>query len=473
MTHDLNHWSTAVEMVAAVAAKQISARELLELHLERIDAVNPLVNALVSLDPERARRAADEADKQTMSGARLGPLHGIPYAVKDTHEVKDWRSTFGSTLRSDHFPEHDELIVQRVREAGAIIVAKSNVPEFAAGSHTFNEIFGTTVNPYDTGRSAGGSSGGSTAALASGMVPLADGSDMGGSLRNPASFCNVVGLRPSFGRVPQIPNPNIFESTSVQGPLARNVDDLALLLSVQAGPTPLNPVARETPGAEFAQVDDIDLNGLRFAISVDLDGAFEVDHQVADIVTAQTGVFESLGALVESAAPDLAEAEETFRTLRAWHFQITYGELLAAHPEAFKSSLADNIRAGQDQRGLDIARAYRQRTALSQRMVAFFETYDALVMPVSQVPPFPADEEYPADINGQVQETYLDWMRSAYFISVTGCPAMSVPAGFTAEGWPVGIQIVVRPNAEHRLLQIAKAFEQATLIGDRRPSLLG
>ena len=460
-------------MVAAVAAKQISARELLELHLDRIDAVNPMVNALVSIDPERARRAADEADARTMSGAPLGPLHGIPYAVKDTHEVRQWRSTSGSVLRSDHFPEHDELIVHRVREAGAIIVAKSNVPEFAAGSHTFNSIFGTTVNPYDTGRSAGGSSGGSTAALASGMVPLADGSDMGGSLRNPASFCNVVGLRPSFGRVPQIPNPNIFESTSVQGPLARNVDDLALLLSVQAGPTPLNPVAQETPGAEFAQVDDIDFNGLRFAISTDLNGAFEVDRQVAEIVTAQSSVLESLGAVVESAAPDLPEAEETFRTLRAWHFQASYGELLAAHPNEFKSSLADNIRLGENQTGQDIARAYRQRTALCQRMAAFFDTYDALVLPVSQVPPFPADQEYPADINGQVQKTYLDWMRSAYFIPVTGCPAMSVPAGFTAEGWPVGIQIVVRPNAERHLLQIAKAFERATRTGERRPSLLG
>lgn len=471
MTHDLTHWSTAREMVAAVAAKQISARELLELHLDRIDAVNPVVNALVSIDPDRARRAADEADERTMSGAPLGPLHGVPYAVKDTHDVEDWRSTSGSVLRSDHFPERDELVVQRVREAGAVIVAKSNVPEFASGSHTFNRIFGTTLNPYDPSRSAGGSSGGSTAALASGMVPLADGSDMGGSLRNPASFCNVVGLRPSFGRVPQVPNPNIFESTSVQGPLARNVDDLALLLSVQAGPAALNAVAHETPGAAFAEVEEVDLAGLRFAISTDLAGAFEVDRQVAEIVAAQGSVLESLGAVVESAAPDLSEAEDTFRTLRAWHFQASYGELLAAHPDEFKISLADNIRAGADLTGRDVARAYRQRTALSQRMAAFFDTYEALVLPVSQVPPFPADQEYPADINGQVQKTYLDWMRSAYFITVTGCPAISIPAGFTAEGWPVGIQIVVRPNGERRLLQIAKAFEQATRIGDRHPRL--
>jgi len=471
MSSDITCWSTAREMAAAVAAREISARELLELHLDRIEEVNSQVNALVSIDPERARAAADAADRRTMSGEPLGALHGLPYAVKDTHEVEGWRTTFGSVLRSDHRPERDELVVQRVREAGAVIVAKSNVPEFAAGSHTFNRIFGTTLNPYDTTRSAGGSSGGSSAALASGMVPLADGSDMGGSLRNPASFCNVVGMRPSFGRVPQLPNPNIFETTSVQGPMARTVDDLALLLSVLAGPVPGNHVGHETPGAHFAQIEPVSLAGTRFALSTDLGGAFEVDHQVAGVVRAQRAVLESLGAVVDDAAPDLAEAEDTFRTLRAWHFQASYGELLAAHPEEFKVSLADNIRVGADLTGRDVARAYRQRTALAQRMEEFFATYDALVLPVSQVPPFPADQEYPADINGQVQATYLDWMRSAYFITVTGCPAMSVPAGFTAEGWPVGVQIVVRPNGERRLLEIARAFEQATRVGERRPDL--
>lgn len=471
MNNEVTTWSTARDMAAAVAAREISARELLELHLERIAEVNPILNALVSIDEERAREAAREADERTARGEVLGPLHGVPYAVKDTHEVAGWRSTFGSVLRADHYPERDELVVERVREAGAVIVAKTNVPEFAAGSHTFNPIFGTTLNPYDPTRSAGGSSGGSTAALASGMIPLADGSDMGGSLRNPASFCNVVGLRPSFGRVPQLPNPNIFESTSVQGPLARNVDDLALLLSVQAGPTPWSATTQETPGEYFAEVAEVDLTGVRFALSTDLEGAFQVDHDVARIVAAQGEVLESLGAHIEHAAPALAEAEDTFRTLRAWHFQASYGELLTEHPDKFKPSLAENIRAGEGLTGHDIARAYRQRTALSQRMATFFERYDALVLPVSQVPPFPADQEYPAEINGQEQATYLDWMRSAYLITVTGCPAMSLPAGFTDQGWPVGIQIVTRPNSEHRLLEIAKAFERATRIGEVRPQI--
>ncbi len=473
MSPSIDHWSTAREMAAAVAAKEISARELLTLHLDRIEQVNPAVNALVSVDPERAMAAATEADEATSRGESRGPLHGVPYAVKDTHEVAGWRTTFGSVLFADHVPDHDELVVGRVRDAGAVILAKTNVPEFAAGSHTFNRVFGTTLNPWDTTRSAGGSSGGSAAALASGMVPLADGSDMGGSLRNPASFCNVVGLRPSFGRVPQWPNPNMFETTSVQGPMARNVDDLALLLSVLAGPTPYNAVAQETPGSAFAQVDPVELTGLRFALSTDLGGAIEVDHQVARIVGAQGGVLEELGAVVEPAAPDLTEAEDTFRTLRAWHFQASYGPLLAEHPEEFKASLADNIRVGESLTGHDIARAYRQRTALSQRMAAFFESYDALVLPVSQVPPFPANQEYPADINGRPQATYLDWMRSAYLITVTGCPAISIPAGFTEEGWPVGIQIVGAPNGERRLLQIARAFERATLVGARHPQGLG
>ncbi len=469
MSKELNHWSTATQMAAAIAAKEISARELLEIHLDRIDKVNPKINALVSIDPERARASATAADEKTAAGEKLGPLHGVPYAVKDTHEVENWRTTFGSPVFENNIAPHDELVVKRVRDAGAVIVAKTNVPEFASGSHTFNPIFGTTLNPWDTNRSAGGSSGGSTAALAAGLVPLADGSDMGGSLRNPASFCNVVGMRPSFGRVPQVPNPNIFETTSVQGPLARNVDDLALLLSVMAGPTPMNSAGQETPGEAFRTVDEISLAGMKFALSVDLNGAFQVDSQVAAITEAQAEVLTGLGAHVEEAAPDLSEAEDTFRTLRAWHFNASYGHLLADQPEKFKQSLADNIRAGENLTGHDIARGYRQRTALSQRMVAFFENYDALVLPVSQVPPFPADHEFPADINGQVQATYLDWMRSAYFITVTGCPAMSVPAGFTAEGWPVGIQIVVRPNDEYRLMQIAKAFEQATMIGARRP----
>jgi amidase len=465
----LDHYSSALGMAAAVRAKQISARELLELHLARIDAVNGDVNAVVSLDPERARESAAEADRQLASGAPVGALHGLPFAFKDTHAVAGWRTTYGSPIREDHVPEADELLVERVRGAGVVVVGRTNVPEFAAGSHTFNPVFGTTLNPWDLGRSAGGSSGGAAAALSTGMVPLADGSDMGGSLRNPASFCNVVGLRPSLGRVPEWPVENAWETTSVGGPMARSVSDLALLLSVLAGPDRRVPLARSEPGSAFAPPLAGSLSGLRVALSVDLGGAFEVEDAVAAVVESAASVFAAAGADVRSSYPSLPEAEDTFRTLRAWHFQAKLGPLLAEHPDRVKQSLADNIRAGEPLTGADVARAYRQRTTLGQRMVDFFADHDLLVLPVSQVPPFPADQEFPTSINGRQMETYLDWMRSAYFITVTGCPAISLPAGFTPDGLPVGIQVVAPHNEERRLLEAAYAFEQATRFGERRP----
>jgi amidase len=465
-------YSTAREMVAAIAAKEVSARELLDLHLDRIAATNPAVNAVVSLDADRARERAAEADEQTARGDRVGPLHGLPFAFKDTHEVAGWRTTFGSPLRADHVPKRDELIVERIRAAGVVTLGKTNVPEWAAGSHTFNPIFGTTRNPFDLSRSAGGSSGGAAAALASGMVPLADGSDMGGSLRNPASFCNVVGLRPSVGRVPAWPSTNGWELTSTGGPMARNVEDLALLLSVVAGPSRRAPLSLETPGRTFAEpLAAGALEGARVALSTDLGGAFQVDHAVADVVRAQAALFEAAGATVTDAHPVLHSADAAFRTLRAWLFQHRFRSLLAKRPDGFKPSLRENIELGADLTGEDVARAYQQLTSIHDRVRAFFTTHDVLALPVSQVPPFSADEEYPSAINGEPQATYLDWMRSAYLITVTGCPAISVPAGFTPEGWPVGIQLVAAPRNERRLLEIAYAFEQATRVGDRRPTI--
>jgi amidase len=458
---DLTVDAAAREQAAAVRQRRISARELLDLHLARIEERNPELNAIVSLDPERARAGAAAADDFLARGGRIGALHGLPFAFKDTHAVAGWRTTYGSPLFADHVPEQDELIVERVRRAGVVVVGKTNVPEFAAGSHTFNTVFGTTLNPHDPTRSAGGSSGGAACALATGMVPLADGSDMGGSLRNPASFCGVVGLRPSLGRVPEWPLYNQWETTSVGGPMARNVRDLALLLAVMAGPDPRAPLALGDPGRDFARPLEGSLSGLRVAVSVDLGGAFEVDHEVAAVVDAAAHVFARAGARVVAAYPDLAEADDTFRTLRAWHLQAKYGALLAAHPDAFKQSLADNIRLGETLTGADVARAYTQRTTLAERMRLFFRDHDLLVLPVSQVPPFPADQEFPTEINGRPMETYLDWMRSAYFVTVTGCPAISLPAGRTRSGLPVGIQVVAPHGADRRVLEIAAAFEDA------------
>jgi amidase len=461
VTASVSASSTAREQAAAVRARSISARELLELHLARIAERNPELNAVVSLDEERARAGALAADEALASGAEVGPLHGLPFAFKDTHAVAGWRTTYGSTLMADHVPDADELIVERVRRAGVVVIGKTNVPEFAAGSHTFNRVFGTTLNPVDPTRSAGGSSGGAACALASGMVPLADGSDMGGSLRNPASFCGVVGLRPSLGRVPEWPLYNQWETTSVGGPMARNVGDLALLLSVMAGPDPRAPQALGDAGASFSPPLSGNLTGLRVAVSPDLGGTIAVEREVAALVASSAAVFTDAGALVSGDVPDLAEADDTFRTLRAWHLHAKLGALHAAHPGVLKPSLADNIELGAPLTGADVARAYTARTALSERMRLFFDDHDLLVLPVSQVPPFPASQEFPTEINGEPMATYLDWMRAAYLITVTGCPAISVPFGHTADGLPVGVQLVAAHGRDRFLLEAASALEAA------------
>ena len=457
---DLTVDSTARAQAAAVRGGDVSARELLDLHLARVAERNPELNAIVSLDEERAREAAAAADEAYASGAFVGPLHGLPFAVKDTHALQGWRTTYGSPIHADSVADRDDLLVERIRRAGAVFVGKTNVPEFAAGSHTFNTVFGVTRNPVDPSRSAGGSSGGAACALASGMVPLADGSDMGGSLRNPASFCGVVGMRPSLGRVPEWPLYNQWESTSVGGPMARNVGDVALLLSVIAGPDPRAPHALGDPGSGFAPpLGTRSLAGLRVAGSVDLGGALVVDREVADVVRTSLERLSDAGAAVTQAHPDLSLADDTFRTLRAWHFQAKLGPLLAEHATSFKPSLEANIRAGESLTGADVARAYAQRTALSETMRLFFGDHDVLVLPTSQVPPFPVEQEFPETINGLRMPDYLAWMRSAYFITVTGCPAISVPAGTTADGLPVGIQLVARHGADRELLEVAAAVE--------------
>lgn len=465
-------YSSAIDMRAALDRKEISARELLALHRERIDAVNSDVNALVSIDFDKAEQSAAAADAATAAGKSLGALHGLPYAFKDTVDVAGWRSTHGSPVLADHVPADDDLLAERVRGAGAVTVSKTNVPEWAAGSHTFNPIFGMTRNPYDLTRSAGGSSGGAAAALATGMLPLADGSDMGGSLRNPASFNNVVGFRPSPGRVPTWPNATPWDRLAVQGPMARSVDDLALLLSVIAGPTDKTTMSLGTPGSSFARIDGTPLAGLRVAYSSDLGGAFDLDPAVRAVTEQQRDVFATAGADVRDASFDVTGADDAFTTLRAWQFQMNLGPLLARHPDKFKATLAQNIRDGENLTGHDVARAMRAQADIYQRVWRFFEQFDVLVMPVSQVPPFDANLEYPETIDGAEMQSYLDWMRSVYLITVTGCPAISMPAGFTPEGWPVGVQLVGPPNRDLALLGIAKSFEALGAAGSRRPELV-
>ncbi|MCW0213016.1 MAG: amidase [Pseudonocardia sp.] len=462
---------TAREMAAMLRRREISARELVQAHLDRIDAVNPAVNAVVTLVPERALAEADAADARLAAGEPIGPLHGIPMAHKDTHETAGIRTTSGSPLLADNVPAENELVIQRIKDAGAITLGKTNVPEFAAGSHTFNPLFGATRNPYDLSRSAGGSSGGAAAALATGMHALADGSDMGGSLRNPASFGNVVGLRPAPGRVPSFPEMLPWSTMSVQGPMARTVDDVALLLSVMAGPDPRSPICIDEPGSVFDVPLERDLTGLRVAWTPDLGGRIPVDDEVLAALAPQVAVFEQLGAHVEEAHPDLRGADEVFRTLRAWQFAAAFGPLLERHRDSLKETLVANTEQGLALTGPDLARAETRHGVLFARMREFFTRFDVLLLPVSQVVPFEVGIEYPTEVAGVAQPTYLDWMASAYLISVTGHPAISVPAAFTPAGLPVGMQMVGAHRGELGLLTVASAFEQATRVGERRPPL--
>jgi amidase len=461
----------ATELAALVRKREVSARELLDAHLARIERVDPQVNAIVTLDAEGARAAADAADAALAAGEPVGPLHGLPVAHKDTHATGGMRTTWGSPLHADTVPARDELVVERLRRAGAIRVGKTNVPEFAAGSHTYNTLFGATHNPYRHGLSAGGSSGGGAAALAAGLVPLAEGSDMGGSLRNPAAFCNVVGLRPTPGRVPTWPAAMGWSTLSVQGPMGRTVADVALTLSAVAGPDPRVPISLADDPAGFAAPLPEDLRGLRVAWAPDLGGLVPVDPAIPAVLAEVLPVVESLGATVEEACPDLREADEVFGTLRAWLFEASFGDVVRRSPDRVKESIRRNAAAGAALSGADVGRAELAHTRLFEGVVGFFDRYDVLLAPTTQVLPFPVEQEYPTEVAGVPQEDYLGWMRSCTLVSATGCPALSLPGGFTADGLPVGLQVVAAPRADRRLLEVAHAIEQATGFGRRRPVL--
>jgi amidase len=461
----------AVELVARLRSGALSAVEVLEAHLRRIERVNPAVNAIVTLVPERARAEARALDQARARGEPAGALHGLPIAVKDLQETAGIRTTFGSPLFADFVPTRDSLLVERLRQAGAVVIGKTNTPEFGAGSQTFNPVFGATKNPWDPARTCGGSSGGAAVALATGMIPLADGSDMGGSLRNPASFCNVVGLRPSPGRVPVWPSVDAWFTLSVDGPMARTVADLALLLSAIAGPDDRSPIALADPGAGFAGSLDRNLAGVRIAWADDLDLPWGAE--VLEVVDRARPVFESLGAVVETAAPDFRGADQAFKAWRAWAFEAKLGDLHRRHAGRIKATVAGEIVRGRALGGPDLARAEQARSALYQRVREFFDRYDFLILPTVQVLPFPITTEYPMEIEGVAMESYIDWMKSCWFVSTVGNPALSVPAGFSSEGLPIGLQIVGRHRDDLGVLQLGHAFEAATGHGRRRPPIGG
>jgi amidase len=459
---------TASELARRIHRREVSCEEVMRAHLAQIERVNPKVNAIVTLLPERALEGARAADRRLAAGEPVGPLHGLPVAHKDLMPTRGVRTTWGSPIYRDHVPEQDGVLVERLREAGAIMVGKTNTPEFGAGSQTFNPVFGATRNPWDLSKTCGGSSGGAAVALACGMLPIADGSDLGGSLRNPASFCNIVGMRPSAGRVPSWPNVNAWYSLAVLGPMARTVQDCALLFSAMAGPDPRSPISIDEGGSVFARPLGRDFRGVRIAWSPDL-GGLPVDPRVAAVLESAPRLLADLGAAVEPADPDLREADEVFRVLRAWHFELSYGDLLKTHRTQLKDTVIWNIEEGARLTGPQVGRAEAQRTQLFHRMRGFMEQYEFIAAPVVQVPPFDVDQPYVTEINGQPLHTYLDWMRSCYWISATGLPAVSVPCGFTPDGLPVGLQLVGRHRNDFGVLQLAHAFQQCQPLWQRRP----
>jgi amidase len=460
----------ARQLAALLARRELSAVEVLRAFLAQIERLNPRVNAIVSLRPAAELLAeAEAADQRLADGAEAPPLHGLPMAIKDLSLTRGLRTTFGSPIYRDFVPTSDELYVERCRRAGAIIIGKTNTPEFGAGSQTFNAVFGATRNPYDLTKTSGGSTGGGAAALACGMLPVADGTDLGGSLRNPASFCNVVGFRPSPGRVPRL-NARAGDFLGVHGPMARNVADLAWLLAVMAGPDPRDPLSLPEPGSAFLAPLERDFRAVRVAWSRNL-GRYPVEAAVTRVCDAARPEFARLGCDVADDEPDFDGVDELFQTLRAAGYAATHGRDLERHRRAMKDTVVWNIERGLALTKDDLERAATIKTALDARIAAFFERYEFLALPVAQVVPFSVDVPWVREIEGVSMPTYIDWMATCYAISCTGLPAVSVPCGFTPEGLPVGLQIVGRRGRDLDVLRLAHAFERATRHAQRRPPL--
>jgi amidase len=433
---------SARELASRMRRKELSSREVLDAHLTQIERFNPEVNAIVTLAADQARERAYCLDEEAAHGRFAGPLHGLPIAHKDLNETRGIRTTYGSPIYRDYVPDFNSLIVDRIQQAGAVTLGKTNTPEFGAGSQTFNPVFGATLNPWDPTRTCGGSSGGAAVALACGMLPIADGSDMGGSLRNPASFCSVVGFRISSGRIPRVPPSEL----SVDGPMARNVADVAFFLSAIADPDPQlsGPLERDCKGIRIAWCSNF--AGVPF------------DRRTRAVFEAARPAFQAIGCVTEDADPDFSGADESFGVLRAAAFYQNHG---SKPREQMKRTVVHEIERGGHLTAAEVADAERLRADLRSRIAAFMAGYDFLVLPTTQVPPFDITQEYVSEIDSVKMESYIDWMRSCYFITMTALPAISVPAGFTPEGLPVGVQIVGRSRDDFGVLQIAHAFEQA------------
>src|SRR3954451_2891040 len=446
----------AVTLVGRLKRGELRPHDLLDALEKRIAAVNGPVNALPTLCFDRARRHADRLMKLPV--AQRGQLAGMPVPIKDLADVAGVLSTQGSPIYANHIPEKSDVLVEHLEAEGGIVYAMSNTPEFGAGANTFNEVFGATRNPWNTSRSAAGSSGGAAVALATGMAWLAQGSDMGGSLRRPAGVCGVVGMRPSIGRVAHTPKAAIDRNLGVVGPMARNVEDLALLLDAMSGDYAADPLSLPTPLTSFLSAAQSGSKPKRIAYSPDL-GITPVDPEVEAITRKAAERFAEAGAVVEEAHPDWREAHECFHALRAFDFAISKANLLRTKRDLLKPEVIWNIEEGLKLTIEQLERAEAQRVGMTARAVEFFKSYDLLLVPTTIVPPFPIEHRYVAECAGKKFDNYVEWLGIVYAITLACCPALSLPCGFTASGLPVGLQVVGAPRADAHVIAGAKVLE--------------
>ncbi len=462
----------AVEARRLIGCKRLSAVELTESCIARILAVDPAVNAMVARDFDRARAAAAACDAATMQGGALGPLHGLPFGVKDLEDVAGLRTTYGSVLFRDHVPGRDQRIVQAARQAGAIVLGKTNTPEWGAGANTRNAVYGATGNPFDPMRSAAGSSGGSAVALATGMAPLATGSDMGGSLRNPAAFCGIVGFRPTPGLVPNEARPLGWSPLPVLGPMARTVPDLCLLLSCMVSDDARDPLATTVAGrtvrhaADFVGPAAVDLACLRVALTPDF-GFAPTERHIAEVFAEKTGLFRHVFAASEDTTPDCTGTDKVFEVLRATTALASHHDRVRDTPDAVGPNVHADVAAGLRLSALDVAQASQHQTVLYRRWQRFFDRFDVILSPAVTISPRPWSELFPSSIDGRPTRTYFNWLALAYAVTVVGHPAVSLPVGLDRNGMPFGLQIVGRRGGDAQVLAVAAALERL-LAGDPR-----
>jgi len=460
---------TARQAVDLLKNKKVSPLELINAALERIEQTDGAINALPTICADRARHHAQRLmEMQSDNDTPRGQLHGLPVAIKDLKDVAGVRSTKGSPIYANHVPETSDRLVTNIESRGGVVLAKSNTPEFGAGANTFNEVFGKTRNPWNTDLTCGGSSGGSGAALAAGQIWLATGSDLGGSLRIPASFCSVVGLRPTPGRVAHGPRADPYGTLSVEGPMGRNVGDVALLLDAQSGSYKWDPLSLPSPETSFVDSADTPAVPARVAYTSNL-GIATVDSSVVEVGRLAVSTFEGMGSRVDEATIDLGDAEDTFQTLRGTQYVAGVGRLLADHRDLLKDEVIWNIEHGLSLTPEQIGLAEVARGGIINRTARFFETYDVLVCPTVLTPPFDVDIRFLTEVEGVELPTYIGWLLMTFALTLTGCPIISVPCGFTESGLPVGVQIMAPWKEEAYLLSVASAFEQELGISESVP----